>query len=579
MRVIATAGHVDHGKSTLVRALTGTDPDRWAEEKARGMTIDLGFASTTLPSGRDVGFVDVPGHRGFLKNMLAGLHAIDACLFVVDATEGWRAQSEEHLRILELLGIGRGLVALTKVGLVDSDTRELVALDIQDRTAGTFLGGSELVPVDVLAGEGVDDLRQALDRLVGATPPAIDRGRPRLWVDRAFTIRGAGTVVTGTLAGGSIIVGDELAIEPGSRPVRVRGLESHYGTLARSEPGRRLAINISGAERRHVARGQALVRPGQWHVSRCLDASLLVLDSVEQPVSGRGAYTAYVGSGDFPARLQLVGSPDPIEPGQTGLIRLWMTGAGAPLVPGDRYVLRELGRNVTVGGGEVLDIAPVLAARRAAPTRSPDRVVDERGWIEADELERLTGEVRQPDAGRWVVSATALRDMRERLRNMAAMAGSAGVDLAVLSEVERAVLGQGVTGLVTNDHRLYEEASVPTAISAAAAGVLAALEKSPWTPPDFPISDRAALRELERHGLAYQAGDVWFAASAVEAAIGVVRRLLESRSDGFTVSEAREALGTTRKYALPLLSLLDASGVTRRHDDHRVGGPALRVRA
>src|SRR5579863_9692021 len=193
MRVIATAGHVDHGKSTLVRALTGTDPDRWAEEKARGLTIDLGFASTTLPSGRDVGFVDVPGHGRFVKNMLAGVSAVDACLFVVAATEGWKAQSEEHLRILELLGITRGMVALTKVGALDDDDRQLAAWEVSDRLAGSFLAGAEMVAVDVPAGIGVDELREALDRLVAATAGAVDRDRPRLWVDRSFAVRGAGT--------------------------------------------------------------------------------------------------------------------------------------------------------------------------------------------------------------------------------------------------------------------------------------------------------------------------------------------------------------------------------------------------
>jgi selenocysteine-specific elongation factor len=576
MRVIATAGHVDHGKSTLIRALTGTDPDRWAEEKARGMTIDLGFATTTLPSGREVGFVDVPGHRGFLKNMLAGLSAIDACLFVVDASEGWKAQSEEHLRILDLLGIGGGMVALTKVGLVDRDTRELVALDIQDHVTGTFLEGAEIVPVDVIDGVGVDELRAALDRLVGDTPPAVDRGRPRLWVDRSFAIRGAGTVVTGTLAGGSIAVNDELVLAPDGRPVRVRGLESHYGALDRSAPGRRLAVNISGADRRQVARGHALVRPGQWHVTRCVDASLTVLDSVNEPVGTRGAYTVYLGSGDFPARLQLVASSEPIPAGGHGLVRLWLRGAGAPLVPGDRYILRELGRNITVGGGEVLDVDPVLPARRARPTLSVDRIVAERGWVEADDLPRLSGQVRPPNAGRWVVSDAALETTRARLKTMAEAAGSEGVDLAALNEVERAVLGEGIAGLATNDHRLFEEHAVPKSISPAAAGVLAELEKAPWTPPDLPLSDRGALRELQRHGLVCEAGELWFAATAVEAAVSVLRGLLESRPEGFTVSEAREALGTTRKYALPLLSLLDASGVTRRQGDLRVGGPAMR---
>src|SRR5579871_2058877 len=234
VRVLATAGHVDHGKSTLVLALTGTDPDRLAEEKARGLTIDLGFASCTLPSGEDVAFVDVPGHVRFIKNMLAGVGAVDACLFVVAATEGWKPQSEEHLRILELLGVRHGLVALTKVALLgDDELVELARLEVGERLAGSFLADAELHPVDSLSGEGLSGLVGGLERLLAATPQAEDRGRPRLWVDRAFAARGSGTVVTGTLAGGSIAVGDHLVLVPGphlrreSEQLRVRGLESH----------------------------------------------------------------------------------------------------------------------------------------------------------------------------------------------------------------------------------------------------------------------------------------------------------------------------------------------------------------
>ena len=193
------------------------DPDRFAEEKARGLTIDLGFAWTTLPSGRQLAFVDVPGHVRFLKNMLAGVGAVEACLFVVAATEGWKPQSEEHLRILELLGVGHGLVALTKVGLVDDETRELARMELADMVAGTFLEAAEVVEVDVPAGDGVGDLRAALDRLLDVTPAAVDRGRPRLWVDRVFAAKGSGTVVTGTLAGGALAVDDELVIAPGGR--------------------------------------------------------------------------------------------------------------------------------------------------------------------------------------------------------------------------------------------------------------------------------------------------------------------------------------------------------------------------
>src|SRR3954464_1127686 len=217
MHVVATAGHVDHGKSTLVLSLTGIDPDRFAEEKRRGLTIDLGFAWTTLPSGEGIAFVDVPGHVRFLKNMLAGVGAVDACLFVVAATEAWKPQSEEHLRILELLGITHGVIALTKVGVVDDDHAELARLDVLDHVEGTFLDGAEIVAVDAPTGVGLGQLRLALDRLLTDTQTSADHDRPRLWVDRSFAASGAGTVVTGTLTGGALTVGDELVVR--DRPV------------------------------------------------------------------------------------------------------------------------------------------------------------------------------------------------------------------------------------------------------------------------------------------------------------------------------------------------------------------------
>ncbi|MCP4850712.1 MAG: selenocysteine-specific translation elongation factor, partial [Actinomycetia bacterium] len=255
MHVVATAGHVDHGKSTLVEALTGTDPDRFEEEKARGLTIDLGFAATTLPSGAALSLVDVPGHVRFLKNMLAGVGAVDACLFVVAATEGWKPQSEEHLRILELLGIGHGVIALTKVGLADEDLVDLARLEIIEQVEGTFLEGAAVVATDAPTGLGLDDLRVALDDLVGATPTAMDHGRPRLWVDRAFSAKGAGTVVTGTLSGGALRVDDELAIHPTGTAVRVRSLENHHASHLELPPGSRCAVNLVGAAHDEVVRG------------------------------------------------------------------------------------------------------------------------------------------------------------------------------------------------------------------------------------------------------------------------------------------------------------------------------------
>ena len=214
MHVVATAGHVDHGKSTLIKALTGTDPDRLEEEKARGLTIDLGFAGTKLPSGRGVSFIDVPGHVRFLKNMLAGVGGVDACIFVVAATEGWKPQSEEHLRILSLLGIRHGIVALTKVGHVDDELATIAQMEIADRTEGTFLADAPIVPVDAIDGHGIDDLNAALDHLLDVTPTARDDKKPRLWIDRVFAAKGAGTVVTGTLTGGMVRVEDELSVLP-----------------------------------------------------------------------------------------------------------------------------------------------------------------------------------------------------------------------------------------------------------------------------------------------------------------------------------------------------------------------------
>lgn len=578
MRVVATAGHVDHGKSTLVWALTGVDPDRWPEEKARGLTIDLGFAATTLPSGREIAFVDVPGHGRFVRNMLAGVGSVDACLFVVAATEGWKEQSEEHLRILELLGISAGVVALTKVGLVDDEWAELVGLELEEHLAGTFLQGTEVVPVDVPAGRGLDDLRAALDRLVQRVPAAADRGRPRLWVDRSFAVRGSGTVVTGTLSGGSIAVDDEVVVLPGGHPARVRSMQSHHSGLESASPGRRLAVNLNGVSHYQVRRGQAVVRPGQWHVTACFDASLAVLSTVEHPVGRRGAYTVYTGSGEFPVRMRVLGRSG-IEPGEQASVRLWIRDrVGVPLVPGDRYVLREAGRFETVGGGEVLDVEPVLPASRAAPSRSIERLVRERGWVDAGHLALIAGARVEPTVGRWVADPDALAATRAGLVERAAAAGPGGLDLAGLDDRERALLRAGLPGVVVREGRAVSESLAGRGLDDHARRVLDELESAKWTPPVFPLSDRGALRDLERAGLAVQAGDAWFAASAVESAAAVLRGLLDDRPGGFTVSEARDALGSSRRHVLPLLAHLDSAGVTRRRGDLRVAGPRLAPR-
>ena len=569
MHVVATAGHVDHGKSTLVEALTGTDPDRFAEEKARGLTIDLGFATTTLPSGAALSLVDVPGHVRFIKNMLAGVGAVDACLFVVAATEGWKPQSEEHLRILELLGVRHGVVALTKVGPADDDLVDLAHLEVEERVAGTFLEGAPVVNTDAPTGVGLDNLRAALDDLLAATPTAVDHGRPRLWIDRAFSARGAGTVVTGTLIGGRLHTDDELAVHPAGSPVRVRSLQNHHAERDELPPGSRCAVNLVGVAHDEVVRGHVLVRSDQWHHTTVVDASLRVLDRLDHPVSRRGAHVVYLGSGEHPVRMRILG-PDALDPGTEGAVRIHLPEP-LPLLPGDRFVLRESGRAETVGGGEVLDVDPTERASRARPDRSVDRVVRERGWVPVDELERLTGERREPDLDRWVVDPVVLHRTLEDLRNALADAGPRGLDLVGLGELARAAV------VLLDDAEVEAGRLVPAGVADPLADhpFVAALAASPFVPPSPDGVDRGELRELVRRGDVVEVEGIFFASSAVDAAARLAARLLVDHPEGFTVSTFREEAGNTRKHAMPLLARLDATGMTRRRGDLRIAGPRL----
>ena len=567
MRVVATAGHVDHGKSSLVQALTGTNPDRWDEEKRRGLTIDLGFAHTTLPGGEGISFVDVPGHVRFLRNMLAGVGGVDACLFVVAATEGWKPQSEEHLRILELVGLRHGVVAMTKVDAVDDEWRELQQMDIADRLAGTFLHGAPVVGVSSTTGAGLDELRTALADLVQGTPGAADGGRPRLWVDRVFAAKGSGTVVTGTLTGGAVRVDDQLSAA--GRPLRVRAIQSHGERHDHIGPGNRVALNLAGVDHTDLQRGDAVVSADQWRPTQRFDATLSVLPTLGHAVSRRGAWFAYIGSGEFPVRLRVLGS-ERIPAGGEGLVRIHLA-TPLPLVRGDRFVLRESGRDETVGGGVVLDVQPVLPASKARPDTSIDRLVAEHGWIDADSVWVLTGERRHPTIGRWVVDPAALQATRATVRDRVLSAAELGLDIAALDERERAVLA-GIDDVAVADGRArHVEARDPLADHP----FVASLEAAGFAPPDPTGVDRAQLRELIRRRLVVERDGVCFHPGAIDAAALAAARLLAEHPDGFTVSQFRERLGVTRKHALPLAAELDARGITRRRDDLRIGGPRL----
>lgn len=594
MRTIATAGHVDHGKSSLVLALTGTDPDRFPEEKARGLTIDLGFAFATLPSGTEIGFVDVPGHVRFIKNMLAGVGAVDLALLVVAATEGWMPQTEEHLRILELLGIAHGMVAITKADLVDDETIELAMLEVSEHLEGTPLADVPVVVCDSLSGRGLDDVRTMLDEVLATAPSARDAGRPRLWVDRVFAAKGAGTVVTGTLTGGSVRVDDELEVGGRDRRVRVRAIETARRHVDVAGPGNRVALNLAGIEHRELARGDALVRPGQWATPTVVDVALKLVPGAK--MVRRGNVQVYVGSGEHAAAIRLLD-----DDGRFARLRLQTP---LPLAPGDRLVVRDPGRGRTVAGVEVLDVDPIPRAATAVDAlRLPlgARLLAAHHWVAIADLPRVGGlpeadverfvaalvdEGRADRVGGWLVDPPT----RTRLRDEARTRVSAyhrerptepGMDLGVLAGMLRVDPARLRAALADTPGLVIERGVVrdvqhatSVAESAEARALLAAFEASPYAPPT--PEDLGApvglVRAMVRDGLLVDVDGILFAASALEAARQRVIELLAARGS-ITVADVRDALGSTRKYTLPIVAWLDRRGVTRRRGDDRIPGP------
>ena len=572
MRVIATSGHVDHGKSSLTKALTGTNPDRFEEERRRGLTIDLGFAHTTLDDGTDVAIVDVPGHTKFLSNMLAGVGAVDAVVFVVSAGDGWQPQSEEHLRILEMFGHNTGVIALAKRSTVDEELAELARMDVEDRVAGSFLENAPIIEVDSLDGLGLDELRAAISATLAKVPPAADNNRPRLWVDRAFTITGSGTVVTGTLTGGTLQAGSEIEITPGEKRGRIRSIQMLGRETQTAPPGSRTAINLSGVDLDQIGRGSTITLPGQWHKTRSFDVGLTVLEAVDHAVSRRGAHVIYLGSGRFACQLRILGS-QPLAPGESGFARIH-TSTVVPLAPGDRFVLRESGRDETIGGGEVLDVDPVLPAAKATPDKDPMRMVRERGWIDADELERKSTQRIEPVVGNWVVDGGVLNSAVDELKRAVEQSGNLGLDIALLDDRQRECIPL-LDGIRVDGGRIR-----PADAAELFAGhpYLAAIDESPLTPPP-PSDDLVApeeLREMLRRGLILESDGLYFSATSLEQARSAIGSALEANPDGITVAAARDTLGVTRKYALPLLLLMDSAGMTRRRGDVRIAGPRLR---
>src|SRR5215216_2944412 len=357
MRVIGTAGHVDHGKSTLIAALTGTHPDRLKEEQAREMTIELGFGWLTLPNGEEMGIVDVPGHRDFIENMLSGIGGIDAALLVIAADEGVMPQTKEHLAILDLLQIPAGLIVLTKTDLApDPAWLDLVETDVRSAVADTVMKDAAILRVSAKTREGLQFLISSLERILETKPARSDLSRPRLPIDRVFSMSGFGTVVTGTLSDGHLSVGDDVEILPSGQRGRIRGLQTHKKKEATAVPGSRTAVNISGAETDSIRRGEILVRPGQYQPTRRVDARLRLLKDVPTSIKHNSEVKFFVGASETVATLRLLGTEE-LQPGEEGWIQLELRDS-IVTVRGDRYILRRPSPAETLGGGAIIDHQP-----------------------------------------------------------------------------------------------------------------------------------------------------------------------------------------------------------------------------
>ncbi len=602
--VIATAGHVDHGKSALIVALTGIDPDRFEEEKRRGLTIDLGYAWTTLPSGREVGFVDVPGHERFIRNMLAGVGPVRLVLFVVAADEGWKPQSEEHLQVLDVLGIAGGVIALTKTDLVDADGVALATDEVRERVGGSVLADAPIVPVSARNGDGLPDLIAALDRLVLDAPTPED-ARTRLFVDRVFTITGAGTVVTGTLTGGCLRVDDDVMLEPGDVRARVRSLQTHKRSRDEACHVARVAVNLAGVERAPLRRGVVVTRPRAFRTTSQIDAIIRPVRGVDE-IPERGAFLLHHGAAETSARIRVL---DRLPDGAL-LVRVRVEDALVVDV-GDRFVLWEAGRRRVVGGGVALDAAPPRAAtprhvaflaRRAATDDRDERAriaIEEAGAIRTAELELQMGANPGPAttdgwlvaddlAERVAASLTASLDTFHRERPLEEGAPLDAARRTVLDEVRAygarvdpgladAMLDQldrdGVIARAATTVRLASHAvslgAHETELDELIAAISGEHEATPPTVKQLGEAgfDPALIAAAGRAGrLVRIAPDLVLTSAMLERAIAVAQ---EHASDGMTVSALREALGTSRKYAVPLAEYLDATGVTKRVGDLR----------
>jgi selenocysteine-specific elongation factor len=609
--IVGTAGHIDHGKTALVRALTGIDTDRLEEEKRRGISIDLGFAHLELAGNVRMGFVDVPGHERFVKNMLAGVGGIDLVLLVVAADESVKPQTREHFDICRLLGVKKGIVALTKADLVDQEVLGLARLEVEEFVADSFLEGAPVVAVSAVTGEGLDELRARLLDMARETPVKDASRHFRLPIDRVFSMRGFGTVVTGTLISGSVEKEREVEAHPGGRRLRVRGIQVHGRAVERALAGQRTALNVAGAEPDELARGMALAEPGLFQPVRSADCLLELLPSAK-PLKNHAPVHFHAGTAEVEARVRLFGM-EALGPGQQAYARLVLR---EPLLmlPGDRFIIRRFSPAVTIGGGAVVDIGGHRyrrgedAAARLGAFGVPLLVRESKYGLGLSELVARTGLmpaeiehaaeserlVALEDPQFWLMDRQWFQTALARIANLLEtfhrenpllagmqkqelrsreLAGAPPFLLDAMIEREPGIVAEGETvRLATHQVVLKQDeeratAAIEKAFLEAGLGVPAVndvLAKSAVAAGRA----RSLLERLLRQGrLIKISGELVFHRDAIDA---LHARLAERKGERFSIAQFKELAGISRKYAIPLLEYLDREHVTRREGDQRV---------
>ncbi len=628
MRVVGTAGHVDHGKSALIEALTGTHPDRLKEEQVRQMTIDLGFGWLTLPDGQEIGIVDVPGHRDFIENMLAGVAGIDAVLLVVAVDEGVMPQTREHIAILDLLGVSTGIIVLTKADLIaDRDWLEAVEADVRTAVRGTGLQDAPLVRVSARTRSGLDVLTARLAEVLRLAGDRPDLARPRLPIDRVFSMSGFGTIVTGTLSDGSLGVGDDVQLLPSGLTGRIRGVQTHRKQVERAVPGSRTAVNISGLSADQISRGEVLTRPGQYEATRRLDARLRLLATGSSPLLHNREVKVFAGTSQTTATVRLLGTEE-LVPGEEGWIQLELRN---PLVcvRGDALILRQPSPGETLGGGRVVDPHPptrhkrfdkdVLTSLEALAQGTPEDVVFEaamalgaaplrdivaRSHLTAEAARAAT--IRLIEAGRLILLEAGQPTIEADLLAMASPNWSslaARIQKTVTAYHSKYPLRAGIpreelksrmdlstrlfNAAVQRLNSTKELADAGQAIAAAGHQVrfdaaqrsqvdrlMRAFEESRFSPPSMKeclaIAGDEIVGALVASGeLVSVSAEVVFRKVDYDSMVTRIRAVLADRGE-ITLAEVRDLFHTSRKFAQALLEHLDAVGITRRSGDCRV---------